>query len=63
MIEVDINENVPHKVSEVVCLNCLHRWLAVRAIKVQLKDLQCPKCGQQGYVIETGEEIDKEERL
>jgi hypothetical protein len=26
-----------------------------------LKDLECPQCGKQGYVIETGEIIDTEE--
>ena len=57
---VDINENIPHKVSEVVCLNCLYRWMAVRPTKVRLKELQCPKCMQQGNVIETGEEINKD---
>jgi hypothetical protein len=26
-----------------------------------LKDLECPQCGKQGYVIETGEIIDTED--
>ncbi len=36
-------------------------WLAVRIVGTLLKDLECPYCGMQGYVIETGEEINKEE--
>ena len=56
-----IEENLPHKVSEVVCLICLNRWVAVRPLCTKLKDLQCPKCRQQGYVIETGEIIDTED--
>lgn len=54
---VDINENTPHKVSEVVCLNCKKRWIAVRPEKTLLKELECPSCGLQGYAIETGETI------
>ena len=56
-----IEENLPHRVSEVICINCKHRWIAVRPCKCKLKDLECPKCGKQGYVIETGEIIDNEE--
>ena len=53
---IDIEKNQPHKVSEVICINCYHRWLAVRPSDVKLKDLEC-KCGLKGYVIETGEVI------
>lgn len=53
-----IDENLPHKTSEVVCLGCLKRWIAVRPTTTPLKDLECPQCGKQGYVIETGEIID-----
>ena len=54
---VDINENTPHRVSEVICVKCAHRWLAIRPITTLLKDLECPQCGLQGYVIETGEQL------
>lgn len=57
---INIEENLPHKVSEVICINCKYRWLAVRPAGTRLKDLECPKCGLQGYVIETGEEIKEE---
>ena len=59
-MEIDINENTPHKVSEVICVNCKYRWLSVRPIDTPLKILECPKCENQGYVIETGEIINKE---
>lgn len=52
---INIEENIPHKVSEVICINCKHRWIAVRSCKNKLKDLECAGCHQQGYVIETGE--------
>ena len=54
---VDIEKNVPHKVSEVMCVNCKERWISVRPCGTLLKYLQCPKCFLQGFVIETGEEI------
>lgn len=56
---IDIDENTPHKVSEVICVKCGKRWIAVRPSKTLLKDLECPNCGQ-GYVIETGEIIDND---
>ena len=52
----DIEENEPHKVSEVICVKCGKRWLAIRHIDVKLKELHCDNCGS-GFVIETGEEI------
>lgn len=52
---------MPHKVSEVICINCKYRWIAVRPTKTLLKDLECPWCGLQGYVIETGEVINENE--
>lgn len=55
--EKDINENKPHKVSEVICLSCLNRWIAVRPVGTKLKELECPCCHTQGFVIETGEVI------
>lgn len=58
---LDINENTPHKVSEVICIGCFKRWIAVRPSTTLLKDLECPQCHKQGLVIETGEEINKEE--
>ena len=51
---VDINKNVPHKVSEVLCVRCHKRWISVRPAEVLLKELECKSCGK-GYVIETGE--------
>ena len=55
-----IEENMPHKVSEVICINCKRRWIDVRPECTRLKQLECPGCGETGYVIETGEEIDND---
>ena len=55
--EVYIEENQPHKVSEVICVKCLHRWISVRPSSCKLSKLECPNCGP-GFVIETGEDIE-----
>lgn len=59
--QIDINENTPHKVSEVICINCKYRWISVRPEKTPLILIQCPQCEEQGYVIETGEIINNTE--
>ena len=53
---IDISENEPHEVAEVICLKCLRRWIAVYPEKTLLKSLEC-KCGEVGYVIKTGQTI------
>ena len=58
---ISIDENMHHKVSEVICVECKHRWLAVRPVATLLKNLECPRCGLQGYVVETGEDINTDE--
>lgn len=54
---IDIEDNMPHLVCEVVDLKCLHRWIAVYPEKTLLKQLECPNCGAVGYVIKTGQEL------
>lgn len=54
-----IDKNIEHKVSEVICINCKHRWYAVRPKTTLLKELECPQCSKQGYVIETGEILER----
>ena len=53
----DIFANTPHKASEVICVGCGARWVAVRPTQTKLKDLAC-SCGVLGRVIETGEELE-----
>lgn len=50
---------VEHRISEVICINCGRRWIAVRPESVKLKDLGC-SCGN-GNVIETGEILSRKE--
>lgn len=56
-----VDEHTPHIVQEVVCLSCLHRWIAVRPEGTLLKELECPECEKCGNVIATGQEIDEVE--
>lgn len=53
----NIDEHMPHKVSETICVKCGHRQIDVRPEGTLLKDLECPECGRIGFIIETGEEI------
>ena len=55
---VDISEKRPHTVSEVICLKCYKRWVAVRPAYTPLDTLECPCCVATGYVIETGQEFE-----
>ena len=50
-MEISIDEYMPHKVSEVICIGCKYRWISVRPTDTLLKNLECPQCGLQGYVI------------
>ena len=56
---VAIEFPVGHKISEVICISCGRRWIAVRPESVKLKDLEC-SCGN-GNVIETGEILSRKE--
>ena len=48
---------VEYKVSELICIRCKNRWIAVRPESTSLKDIECPKCHKQGFSIETGQII------
>lgn len=50
--EIDNDENVPHKASEVICLNCGYIWVAVRPVNCATSQLECPRCHKQGYTSE-----------
>lgn len=55
------DSNKPHEVCEVACLKCLHRWIAVYPTMTWLKELECPCCHNQGFVIKTGQTIETTE--
>ena len=56
MKSIPIEKNLPHNISEVICLKCLKRWIAVYPEETPLKDIECT-CGEIGYVIKTGQEL------
>lgn len=56
---IDLEANLPHIVSEVICIRCKKRWFSARPEEVLLKNLECPKCKKKGYVIETGQVIEE----
>ena len=58
---VPIEANMPHKVSEVICVFCGHRWISVRPCVTLLKKLECPNCLKTGGVIETGQDLNAKE--
>ena len=58
---IEYEENMPHEVAELICLVCHKRWIGVYPQKTLLKDLEC-KCGAVGYVIKTGQTIEKRDR-
>ena len=58
-----IEYKMPHDLSEVICVKCCHRWIAVRPSGTLLKHLECPNCHFQGAVIETGQELIEEDVL
>lgn len=53
-------ENTPHIVHESVCLKCLYRFIVCYPQKTLLKELECGNCGEVGYIIATGQEIESE---
>ena len=57
---VDIEENMEHEISELICLKCFSRWIGVYPTVTLLKNLEC-KCGAVGYVIKTGQSLSDSE--
>ena len=61
--EVEAEENEEEEgeifwdVSELICVKCLERWIAVRPSTTLLKHIECPRCRYIGSSIETGQEF------
>ena len=54
-----IESKQEHEVAEFICLKCLGRWIGVYPSNVLLKDIEC-KCGEVGYVVKTGQTLEKD---
>lgn len=59
MSVIPFESNMPHLISELICLDCKYRYIGVRPEGVLLKNLECPNCKQVGFIICTGQEIDE----
>lgn len=55
---IDFDKDEPHRVSEVICIGCVHRWLAVRPTSAILRQIICPGCGEPETTIETGQPLE-----
>jgi hypothetical protein len=55
----NLEDGLPHVVSEVICVNCKARFVCCRPDDILLKNLECHVCRAMGYVIETGQDIDE----
>lgn len=44
-----------YEVAEMICLKCGYRFIDARPVGLLLKDMVCPRCNHQGFIIETGE--------
>ena len=57
---IDMDAYRPHCVSEVICIDCGHRYISVYPEGTWLKDLECPGCHKKGFIIKTGQDIEEE---
>ena len=56
---ISFEENLQHKVQELICIRCKWRGIVVSPVGLWLKDSQCPKCHKEGYLIQTGLDLDE----
>lgn len=58
--EIDPNTYDPIQwcVSELICLKCMKRAIHVFRRDTPLKDLECEDCGETGYLICTGQNLE-----
>lgn len=52
---VPIEERMPHRTTEVICLRCMYRYQAVWPTATPMKNLECANCERVGFIIGTGE--------
>ena len=55
----DIEEAMPHEVAELICVNCMKRWIGVYPADTLLKDIECKNCCMRGAVIKTGQTLEE----
>ena len=45
-------------VQNLICLKCRHRHISVHPDIAKLRFMQCPNCGQVGFIIATGQALE-----
>ncbi len=53
---VNLEDHVPHRALEVMCVKCHARWIAVAPVETLLIKYECKTCGA-GFVIDTGQDM------
>lgn len=56
---ISFEENLPHKTQEMICIRCKWRGLIVSPVGLWYKDMECPKCHKEGFMIQTGQDLDE----
>lgn len=51
---INLDDQRPHVVQEVVCIKCHKRWIACAPVDLLLKDYECPN-KDIGFVIKAGQ--------
>jgi len=55
---------LPHVISELICIKCGKRFICVRPdVELLLKNIECSSCNAIGFMIETGEDMNKVQKL
>lgn len=40
-----------------LCVSCKYRFVSVRSVGVWMKDMECANCGEIGFVVATGQDL------
>ena len=51
---IRLEEYMPHRTAELICLRCLHRYHGVWPESTPLAKLECLNCERIGFIITTG---------
>lgn len=54
---MNLDDQRPHELAELICFRCSYRYLAVYPAEALLKTLVCPKCSKPGFMIKTGQTL------
>lgn len=55
---ISLDEHRPHRVGEVICLNCHNRYYCVAPVEMKYIEYTCFRCDKKGLIIGTGQPIE-----